>query len=325
MVKLSAPFLSLLTSQTVLAKKNKIDTKVDFGTYQGTYEGDISDFSPLLIGNAKQRSAPSNQLTPEIRRYSHLKLMISYIMGSGAAAAKFSAYGCHCLLGPDVTRTNSRVPAQDQVDEVCRRQTMCLQCAKIDNDAECEGQKKGYSFSGHIDAVTGERFIKCLNTPGTCRHSLCLCDSALADGFRAFGDEYNEKLNREWGGFNYAKKCAAAEPHHSSFQAEKQLPPADAYQFDYKETQAYDYDDVTTYEESNGVGSAIASSEEESGNVDFKLSSQFQPEMQCCGEYPERFPYKATITKSCCTGGQTYNPFIMQCCPGGDIRPTGTC
>ena len=30
---------------------------------------------------------------------------------------------------------------------------------------------------------------------------------------------------------------AAAEPHHSSFQAEKQLPPADAYQFDYKETQ----------------------------------------------------------------------------------------
>ena len=95
---------------------------------------------------------------------------------------------------------------KDQVDEVCRRQTMCLQCARIDNDAECEGAKKGYSFSGHIDAVTGERYIKCLNTPGTCRHSLCLCDSALADGFRAFGNEYDEKLNREWGGFNYNKK-----------------------------------------------------------------------------------------------------------------------
>ena len=92
---------------------------MDFGTYQGTYEGDISDFSPLILGNAKQRSAPSNQLTPEIRRYSHLKLMISYIMGSGAAAAKFSAYGCHCLLGPDVTRTNSRVPAQERENILC--------------------------------------------------------------------------------------------------------------------------------------------------------------------------------------------------------------
>ena len=99
-----------------MAKKNKnhVDTKVDFGTYHGTYEGDISDFAPLVLGNAKQRSGPSSQLTPEIRRYSHLKLMISYIMGSGAAAAKFSAYGCHCLLGPDVTRTNSRVPAQER-------------------------------------------------------------------------------------------------------------------------------------------------------------------------------------------------------------------
>ena len=66
-------------------------TKVSFGEYSGSYEGDISTFVPTM-GNAKQRSSQlghKHQLTPELRRYSHLKLMISYIMGSGAVAGKF--------------------------------------------------------------------------------------------------------------------------------------------------------------------------------------------------------------------------------------------
>ena len=66
-------------------------TKVSFGEYSGSYEGDISTFVPTM-GNAKQRSSQlghTHQLTPELRRYSHLKLMISYIMGSGAIAGEF--------------------------------------------------------------------------------------------------------------------------------------------------------------------------------------------------------------------------------------------
>ena len=65
-------------------------TKVSFGEYSGSYEGDISTFVPTM-GNAKQRSSQlghTHQLTPELRRYSHLKLMISYIMGSGAIAGE---------------------------------------------------------------------------------------------------------------------------------------------------------------------------------------------------------------------------------------------
>jgi len=56
--------------------------------------------------------------------------------------ARYTSYGCHCLLGPDVARTLTRVPSVDDVDEVCRRQTMCMQCAKIDNDADCQGGVK---------------------------------------------------------------------------------------------------------------------------------------------------------------------------------------
>lgn len=53
---------------------------------------------------------------------------------------------------------------------------MCMQCAKIDHESDCQGGVKGYSFHGARDPVTGQRYIVCDNTPGTCRHSLCLCD-----------------------------------------------------------------------------------------------------------------------------------------------------
>ena len=35
--------------------------------------------------------------------------------------------------------------------------------------------------------------------------------------------------------------------------------------------------------------------------------------MQCCGEYPERFPYKPETGKACC-GSTSYNTNIMECC-----------
>ena len=72
---------------SVHAKKNKknkeVNHAVNFGEYQGTYEGDIAEISRFALGNVKQRSGAASQLTPETRRYSHLKLMISYVMGSG--------------------------------------------------------------------------------------------------------------------------------------------------------------------------------------------------------------------------------------------------
>ena len=65
--------------------------------------------------------------------------------------------------------------------------------------------KKLFSFSGHIDEG-GKRYIKCLNTPGTCRHALCLCDAALAEGLRDYGDDWSQDLHRDWGSFNFNQK-----------------------------------------------------------------------------------------------------------------------
>ena len=37
--------------------------------------------------------------------------------------------------------------------------------------------------------------------------------------------------------------------------------------------------------------------------------------MQCCGEYPERFPYQPKTGKACC-GSSTYNTNLLECCNG---------
>ena len=66
--------------------------------------------------------------------------------------------------------------------------------------------------------------------------------------------------------------------------------------------------------------------EEYATNTETYHKYDMAPSMQCCGEYPERFPYKIGPVKQCC-GSTTFNPFIMQCCSSSnnDVRPLGTC
>ncbi|CAG5105659.1 Oidioi.mRNA.OKI2018_I69.chr1.g2333.t1.cds [Oikopleura dioica] len=47
------------------------------------------------------------------------------------------------------------------------------------------------------------------------------------------------------------------------------------------------------------------------------------PPDQCCGKYPERFPYHST-ERSCCAG-KTYNPDYKECCASEDVRNLGEC
>merc|ERR1711981_887013 len=51
---------------------------------------------------------------------------------------------------------------------------------------------------------------------------------------------------------------------------------------------------------------------------DCPIKSGVDTEKECCGTYPHRFPFKlATLggARNCC-GENTYNPDVMECCPG---------
>lgn len=48
-----------------------------------------------------------------------------------------------------------------------------------------------------------------------------------------------------------------------------------------------------------------------------------EPSDQCCGKYPERYPYH-TGDKQCCKG-KLFNPTHSECCAGSEVRSVGEC
>ena len=45
---------------------------------------------------------------------------------------------------------------------------------------------------------------------------------------------------------------------------------------------------------------------------------------QCCGNYPERYPFDSS-TRLCCGGSQTYNDVTHDCCPDNSVKSLGSC
>ena len=48
-------------------------------------------------------------------------------------------------------------------------------------------------------------------------------------------------------------------------------------------------------------------------------NNPYNPERQCCGLYPPRFPYKPLGGARECCGDKTYQTAIMSCCDGDQI------
>ena len=45
----------------------------------------------------------------------------------------------------------------------------------------------------------------------------------------------------------------------------------------------------------------------------------------CCGSYPERYPYDSTNKLCCDDAGRTYDDAFYECCPDGKIVMMGMC
>ena len=48
-------------------------------------------------------------------------------------------------------------------------------------------------------------------------------------------------------------------------------------------------------------------------------------EPECCGEYPNRFPYKTNQGARMCCGDKTYDSSLFECCSDANIAALGTC
>jgi len=54
------------------------------------------------------------------------------------------------------------------------------------------------------------------------------------------------------------------------------------------------------------------------------VAAAYNGDMQCCGDYPNRYPYNAD-TRNCCLSTKTYDPNFEDCCNDGSTASTGSC
>ena len=130
------------------------------------------------------------------RKHKQLSYMVLYrILGEPENTQKpvfgvISQYGCWCLPQSNSNFTAGYGQPIDDIDKMCRHRAFCVRCATQTDfvDIECS-PKSGYKFKGDVNIVTGKREILCEDPVGSCKHSICSCDKALADDIFEVGLE----------------------------------------------------------------------------------------------------------------------------------------
>lgn len=182
--------------------------------YEGTFpsDGRFSARRSIFADPRFQQGIEPNIL----RRYKHMEKLINFYDQSITNITKYWTYGCWCFqMGDYPLRLGNGAPV-DNVDKVCKRQKECYQCAKKDHAhtiaSGCIPEETGYRFAAFYDKATGLPNVRCVNTPGTCKRSICECDRAFAERLpeASQGDDgWTGAHHAHYGGFDSRSNCLA--------------------------------------------------------------------------------------------------------------------
>lgn len=155
-------------------------------------------------------------LNPELRKLKQLKVLILWLQPE-YRFARYCFYGCYCL--PEAGHrlyTKGYGKPVDEIDNSCKRQTTCYECAQMDHpDKKCDS-KKDYNYVLEFDENDPnnhwKKSITCTDegTPGSkssCRRAICECDKRMAEDLREFFDTWNVDHHAEQGSFNPDVGC----------------------------------------------------------------------------------------------------------------------
>ncbi|CAG5106558.1 Oidioi.mRNA.OKI2018_I69.chr1.g2897.t1.cds [Oikopleura dioica] len=250
------------------------------------YYPDYSDY-PLEGRNLQNTLSGRRTGTLDTRQIFHRKRLInSQVTAKSNGAAwyfHYHDYGCYCVA-PSDPKKNRGKPV-DAIDSACKRHNMCYQCAYSDfSDArrECNPKQMGYRYTITTND-DGNIKIECLNSPDTCAYATCMCDKALAD----------ELGNLAMKGTLASKDYRNYDPAKCSGPQAARLDPSPQGVFN-DDAGAFDFENQVTFLSEPDTGADVP--------------------QQCCGVYPQRFPYKSS-THECCSAGEATE----------EIKPLGTC
>merc|ERR1711941_117797 len=193
-------------------------------------------------------------------------------------------YGCWCYL--DANYTNAHGPVQDGLDMHCKNLVRAYRCIVIDSveredETTCDPVNQEYEeynlFGGGAEATTNDVVTDCNNrNPGQpCETAICIADGTFS-------------LNL----FTVIMPTGVADFNSGPFDPNL-AHASNAAIGENGATTTFDPDTECAFG-AQGVGYS---------------------DRQCCGAYPQRYPFKTMNGDRACCADQTYNTLALQCCP----------
>ena len=224
---------------------------------------------------------------------------------NGYELTEISNYGCWCRFDKNMPRHGEPL---DHMDKLCFTYFKNVQCLIGDElvQEEFDVYSVNYKIVNNF-AVTDRTEIKSLceieNPEATpAELSVCILHSTFTyDMFMHFftGLGINVDLKKE-NGFNFDAECVK--------------PPSTISPNTQIEGQVIQNSKNSSIGASDGKNK-FRGNRRNIMNVESASSSS----VSCCGEYPNRFPYRPDNSRGCCHG-KTYNTDLWKCCEDGTVK-----
>lgn len=316
-MKVAAIILSSVTVNSDFLNRHVRDTATEGGTDIGI---DYSEYPQEGVEFVENLTKTTNPQAPRsgrgggtgMRKIYHRKRLINSQIVTADKSAwyyHYHDYGCYCVAPTDETKTRGK--PVDEIDSLCKQHAMCYACAYSDftnskKGNECNPKQTGYKYK--INEIgDGKYHINCINERDTCQYAACMCDKALAEelGKMVMNGILSDPQYRNYDG----AKCSS--------QAQRELLDSSVPggRGDVlgggggsSVPQFFHDDGSTVMDFENEMQIMGWGSNDDSAAVDLSLK-------QCCGVYPQRFPYKPGRNHECCDVGKSTE----------ELKPVGTC
>lgn len=193
-----------------------VDFEVDYNKLAKEY---FEGGSRFVGGNPRARSraaaGPLSERTKAedkefIQRFLQLKYSILFLQ-KNKRFGRYCFYGCWCLPNGASDLGMGTGPPIDDIDRSCREFATCYNCLyNTEIGRGCDAKNPGrYVIKGRMDAVTKQKYLMCMDPPGSCKRMRCECDRSLAEKLSEYESQWNIQNHRRWGtpAFDQEKYC----------------------------------------------------------------------------------------------------------------------
>merc|ERR1712176_1306105 len=174
----------------------------------------------LVGGNVRGRSRASPIETRSykedkefIQRFLQLKYAILFLQ-KHKKFGRYCFYGCWCLPNGSSDLGFGTGPPIDDIDRSCREFATCYNCLyNTEIGRGCDEDRPGrYTIKGRMDPVTKQKYLMCMDPPGSCKRMRCECDKNLAEKLQEYESQWNIQNHRRWEVLPLNKKNTAPLP-----------------------------------------------------------------------------------------------------------------